>query len=375
MSAELPDDLKAALEAGALGMPTQPGRIDAALESYFGDDETRTRASHMNLAVYTEDPGTLMLNHERLQKLTYEHACRALLIAIMHDSSAPVAVQTWITAHCHLDPKGEKSVCSEQASFLLSGNCQALVSNVVFSHLQSDLPLVMWWQGELTDSFTRSLYSRIDRLIVDSSPWENAASQFKQLLEALVLKGSRMAIWRDNQLLFHDLAYTRGYFHRLAIAHAFDDPRAESQLLPSLSSVRICYTKGHRTAAVYLAAWISTQLEARLIEAADDSFQLHGHTEFTLTIDEQDGSHPIEEISMKSPNSSVRVSPDEHGEYLTILSEFPDGSKTDVLPGPDESDESLVSEILMRGGNNLLLKKILPRFIEMIGEQPEERRD
>ena len=76
--------------------------------------------------------------------------------------------RAWIQAHCQINRRGEKSVCSEQISFFLTGRSPGLLRNVVFAHLDSDLPLAFWWRGEFSDAFEERLYSRIDRLLFGS---------------------------------------------------------------------------------------------------------------------------------------------------------------------------------------------------------------
>ena len=74
--------------------------------------------------------------------------------------------------------------------------------NTVFAHLDSDLPLVFWWQGELSDVFEERLYSRIDRFIFDSRHWSRPETQFLRL-NAAIGDG-------DGSFIPHDLSYTRG---------------------------------------------------------------------------------------------------------------------------------------------------------------------
>ena len=65
-------------------------------------------------------------------------------------------LRAWITAHCHL-AHGRKSVCCEQIAFYLTGKVTGRFRNTVFAHLNSDLPLVFWWQGELSEILTERL--------------------------------------------------------------------------------------------------------------------------------------------------------------------------------------------------------------------------
>ena len=44
-----------------------------------------------------------------------------------------------------------------------------MIPNIVFAHLDSDLPLYLWWQGDLTQNFDERFYSVMDLLFVDSA--------------------------------------------------------------------------------------------------------------------------------------------------------------------------------------------------------------
>src|SRR6266536_2817480 len=76
-------------------------------------------------------------------KLTHNHPCRAIVIE--SDCSAKEnRGDAWISSHCHVSHVGSKQVCSEQISFLLRGGGTTLLPNIVFSHLDSDLPFYLW---------------------------------------------------------------------------------------------------------------------------------------------------------------------------------------------------------------------------------------
>ncbi|MEY2498112.1 MAG: hypothetical protein QOD12_1668, partial [Verrucomicrobiota bacterium] len=123
------------------------GKIDRQLKNLWDESGgAMTRASLINLAIYSEAPGSLAANTELIAKITENHACRAIVIGA-NPAAKENRVEAWISAHCHVSSAGSKQVCSEQLSFLVEGASTALLSNIVFSHLDSDLPLYLWWQG------------------------------------------------------------------------------------------------------------------------------------------------------------------------------------------------------------------------------------
>src|SRR5438034_6985823 len=133
-------------ETYSLGVPAEISRIDQALKKLWREGEgAMTRASLMNLAVYSETPGSLQKNTQLMARITENHACRAIIIEADCDA-ADDHVSAWISAHCHVSSVGSKQVCSEQISFLLKGGCTIQLPSIVLSNLDSDLPLYFWWQ-------------------------------------------------------------------------------------------------------------------------------------------------------------------------------------------------------------------------------------
>ncbi|MDP1590667.1 MAG: hypothetical protein Q8M07_23135, partial [Prosthecobacter sp.] len=62
----MPSTLPSDSDLGRLGLETPIARIDRALKEIWNDDEAKTRASLINLAIYTEDSAILAANNELL---------------------------------------------------------------------------------------------------------------------------------------------------------------------------------------------------------------------------------------------------------------------------------------------------------------------
>src|SRR6266487_6488616 len=113
--------MPAAAETYSLGAPVEIGKIEQELKKLWREGEgAMTRASLMNLAVYSEEPGSLTRNTRLLARITENHACRAIVIGA-DPRAKNDRMEAWISAHCHLSRAGTKRVCSEQISFLLEG--------------------------------------------------------------------------------------------------------------------------------------------------------------------------------------------------------------------------------------------------------------
>jgi len=368
MDVTIPESLSEALKEELFGEETPLAEIERRLDQYFAVEPGVTRASLMNLAIYTEDPETLPADDESLNQITHDHACRALLLGIVpHEEN--LSVRCWIKARCQLGPDGKGKLCSEQVTFLLGGDCQSCLTNLVFSHLRSDLPLVMWWRGELSNHFQESLYTMIDRLILDSSRWVDPAPQFAKIAQAVNARTGRLSD-RRGQLLVHDLAYTRGHQHRRAVALLFDPPAAR-EYLPVIDRIEIVHAAGHRHTALYLGAWMTRQLGADLVSKHRGYFfyQRTGGAQLTLALVEIANparSGFVTAIVLEGGGGRFEVGTLIDSPLLEIRSRFGAHQTASVLPGPSEGDEDLISEILMRGGSNSLLAQVIPRVTAML---------
>ncbi len=343
------------------------GSIDKELRKLWEQDDARTNASLMNFAVYSEAPGALEKNSRAIQTLTAEHACRALLIGI--DRDAPEAsIRAWITAHCHLS-HGKKSVCCEQISFALTGKATGRLRNTVFAHLASDLPLIFWWQGELSPIFEDRLYSLVDRFVFDSSEWADPAGSFGKLVDAI------SGATRD--LVVQDLAWTRSFQFRVSVAALFDDPLVLAAL-PEIDSVRIVHHPDHRGSALQMLAWLAVQgqwrdgMELDLAVARKSgnkegfSFESQGGKAISAELVSDPESAPLGLVELSGGGVTVAVSREAGATHLMRTIEA--AGHVVEAPGPVDPDDpaGLIGEQLARGGKNSLFQKILPRFRQFL---------
>src|ERR1044072_3014968 len=135
----------------SLGQPVALNEIGGALKKFWQEGEgAMTRASLVNLAVYSEEPGSLEKNTRLMARITENHACRALVIGANRESKEN-SVEAWVNAHCHVSHAGGKQICSEQISFLLAGPCVQWLPRIVFFHLGSALPLYLCWHASFPE--------------------------------------------------------------------------------------------------------------------------------------------------------------------------------------------------------------------------------
>jgi len=169
--------MPAVIETFSLGAPVEIGKIEKELKKLWAEGEgAMTRASLINLAVYSEKSNSLGENTQLMSQLTENHACRAIVIEA-NRMAAENQAEAWISAHCHVSRAGSRQICSEQVSFRLGGPCTALLTSIVFSHLDSDLPFYLWWQAEFRAPMDPLLWSWVDHLIYDSQTWQDTKAQ------------------------------------------------------------------------------------------------------------------------------------------------------------------------------------------------------
>ena len=344
-----------------LGKEVPIEKVERELRLLWEADDARTNASLINLAIYSEDETALVDNSNIIRELTREHACRALLIGLDRDNT-DVGVKSWINAHCHL-AHGQKSVCCEQIAFHLTGHSRGRFRNTIFAHVQSDLPLIFWWQGNLSNIFSESLYRRIDRLVVDSSNWEKPLEQFDKIGEAI----------DKVNLVVQDLSWTRTYHFRLAIAALYDDLTLTDSL-DKINQIKLVVNPENRLSGLQLIAWFTTmagwQRAQDLISDKEhlDSYRFSNMKGNLVDVEilEEESSAPIGKIEILAGNIKVMVSRETNSKYLHQRLE--NGSHVVDVHGPADSDSKadLVTDQLSRGGKNSLFKRVLPMFMELL---------
>jgi glucose-6-phosphate dehydrogenase assembly protein OpcA len=340
-----------------LGQEVPVSGIEKALAELWENDEASTKATLLNLVCFSTKAGSLLENDRVAAELTRDHACRVLLI----EATPGTETRAWISAHCHLSG-GKKSVCSEQIALLLDRERPGLARNTLLALLPSDVPVVLWWQGPLDDAFEPGLYSHVDRLLVDSAGWEFSETprQLAKLEEAREKMGRPFAM--------HDLAWTRTYQFRIALAALFDHPHAQA-LMHGLRRVDILAGTGYRACGALLAAWIARSLGWTPAGALPEGWKFRKATgemvEFFCV--ESEDSAPVGRLELRGPAGAVAISRSKGDCHLCASIE--DGAHLPplMLPAHADSIPSLVAEMLSRGGKNSLYASVLPVMLEMDG--------
>ena len=339
------------------GIPVEIGRIDQELGKLWeGTGDKKTRASLINLVIYSEDPDSMRDNTELLATMASQHAFRAILI-LADPKAQTSSASAWISAHCHLAGKGE--ICSEQITFRLDGEAATALPSVVFSHLDSDLPLCFWTQVEFREPLDEQLWLWVDRLIYDSLAWEHPARQF-----ALA---KRIAACADSGTELCDLNWSRLHNWRIALANLFDHSVA-LRCLEKISLLRVACGAGARTTALLLAGWLASQLGWKLETLLSENFfqARAGHRiEFEIATSGEGG---LVSVELSGAGFSFRLARDPVSGFLAA--ELRAAGMPDLrlaLGSSQERDADILLAELGRSGRHPLYPKAVAAIEPLLG--------
>jgi glucose-6-phosphate dehydrogenase assembly protein OpcA len=325
-----------------LGVEVPLGKIDKTLKDLWDTDQDKTKSSLINLAIYSEEEERMEENCKLLEHLSSEHACRAIMI-MSKPEEEPAIARAWLNAICH-PYQGKQQVCSEQLSFYLRGGDANHVMNIVFAHLDSDLPLVVYWQESLQYFLSERFFSSIHTLMVDSERWIDARAEFELLLK---IRGC------GKKLDLRDMSWTRTHYIRTALAIAFQSVNSQV-LLGQLDQVVLNYGSQNRVAALLLIAWMTSRLEAKVAKQGNDlELILKNGKKVKIAVNEVECKYPIRSLELSSAEGSVKLERLVDDISLIHIKVNVGGyHQEECLPADVESDEELICQQLARFGGN-----------------------
>ncbi len=345
------------------GLPVEIGKIDRELKKLWQDsDHVATRASRLNLVIYSAAEHSIRANTAAVEQITREHALRAILLSAKPQTTGN-RVRAWINAHCQLSRSGQKQRCSEQIAFQFEGDARdlGLIPNIVFSHLDGDLPLYLWWQGAFPCVPDKRLMDWVDRLIFDSADWTDTVSQVA-IVERLAAD-SRL----ENAL--GDLNWGRITGWRIALAQFFDAPEARAAL-DDLTEIEIDHAPGARLTATLLAGWLASQLDWTPQPGSADSlvFDAAGQRVDVRLFEKGGPALTRVHLKMKSGAEFV-VTRDANSKYLSASSRLDASGREgkQMLPIGAEDTADLVSDELSYAGGHRCYRKALRAVAELQG--------
>jgi len=340
------------------GIPVPIGAIERELGRLWEESgESKTRASMINLAIYNEKEGSLERNSAIINGIAGDHAMRAILIQADPKAEGSNA-EAWITMHCYLRGAQGGQVCSEQVAFQLEGQAARSLQSVVFSHLDSDLPLALWWQADFHPPIDGKLWRWVDRLLFDSRHWKNPKEQFDLV--------SQIAGLAETRTVLCDLNWARSLPVRQALAGIFDTPGTlpELQLIESL---HLDHAPSHRTTALLLVGWLADRLGWKLTATGDHAHFLDskGKT-VTATLKETEGAS-ISRLRLTSESSTFEVAREIGSDlYVTTAEGKALLPVNRMVRAPKEETKEILLAELARGGRHPLYMKAVKAIHDLL---------
>ncbi len=339
-------------DSSLLGQPVEVGQITRELKNLWDSSSgVDTRASLVNFVVHASGVESVESNTHLISQFMREHACRAVLIVTTPDS--PTAeVKAWINAHCHLSRAGAKQVCCEQITIQLAGAAERQLPTVLFANLDSDLPLYLWWQGELHEPLGDQILTWVDRLIFDSRDWRQPKEQFALLQQARKRSNSHMILC--------DLDWTRTLHLRQAVAQTFDHPENLAQI-PKIKRLNVSHAPGYRSTALLFAAWIAVQLRWELKSRGGGrwTFRSAHQEEIVCELQSVPGA-PIGACEAASDEASVSIQRDAGSPFYRADVRLSDGRAFQpLMPAGGDGIACLLDDELTFGGRHKVYLKTL----------------
>jgi glucose-6-phosphate dehydrogenase assembly protein OpcA len=341
------------------GIPVPIGGIERELGRLWeASGEGKTRASLINLAVYSENPESLRENTSIIQSIAGEHAMRAILIQA-NPSAAESTAEAWISMNCYLRGAKGGEVCSEQISFNLAGEAARSLQSVVFSHLDSDLPLVLWWQSGFRNPLDGKLWRWVDRLLFDSASWNDPSRQF-QLIHGI-------ADLTESRTVLCDLNWARSLPVRQALAGIFDCP----ETLPELGKIRslhLDHAPGNRTTALLLTGWLADRLGWHLtLDGSTPQFQDASGGIVTLFLKKVDGAS-ISRLQLSSDAAEFEVRREHDSDlYVSAARGTTVPCTSRMVRAPREETKEILLAELARGGRHPLYQRAVRAVEALMG--------
>jgi len=251
------DDLLAKATSGE-ELPVDASSIEKTLAELWRNkkegDTAVTRAALWNVVAHTTSP-----EHQSQASEVLSLASAAVpqrTIVIRADPSAPTEMTSWISANCHLVGEG-KQVCSEEIAIVAGGERVPRVPPLVAALLIPDMPVAVWWMGDLPDAggtYVESLLEPADRLIVDSAWFDKPAD-----LELVA------SVAAHTTTLPADLNWIRLDEWRAAAAAVFDPPAMRPRLqeiraVKIVANGQITPYFGDQVESLLFASWLSSQI-------------------------------------------------------------------------------------------------------------------
>jgi glucose-6-phosphate dehydrogenase assembly protein OpcA len=173
---------------------------------------------------------------ETLAGMAERHPSRTLLL-IPHPEQED-GLDAVVSVRCF--PIGDRAICGEVVELTLRGSRASAPASIVLPLLISDLPVFCRWRGQPPFGATEfeQLVGIADRLVVDSTEWDDLPSAYGQLAELF------------DRIAVSDIAWERTERWRSLLA----------SLWPGIRDVKTIRVHGTRAQGYLLDGWLRSRL-------------------------------------------------------------------------------------------------------------------
>jgi glucose-6-phosphate dehydrogenase assembly protein OpcA len=289
-----------------------------------------TMAQVLNLLVRAHSQAAANSYTQDVDAITGSHPARVITM-LTDPNEDDMPVQAWVSIHCQVPPAGGRQVCCEQIWVAAGSGTVRQVPAAVIPLILPELPVFLWWpQGSPFDDYLfRQLGESLDRLIVDSSTFENPEGDLAKMTGRLAndwqkiactdMNWGRLIMWREMVAQFFDGAALRPYLDRIRrVTIDFSYPTGSAA----------GRTPVNRAQALLLAGWLASRLGWQPVEPVYQMLRADGN------------SPPAAQLSLVCAGDlvSMLLRPIEHasdvpGDLLAVKLEVP-GADPD---GPPEA--------------------------------------
>jgi len=221
-------------------------------------DATASEGAHPNLrtSVMTHiawaPPEWQLAAEETLAGMAERHPSRTLLLVPRPDEADGLDALISIRSF----PVGDRAVCGEVIELTLRGKRAEAPASLALPLLISDLPVFLRWRGlpEWDSAAFGQLVGIVDRLIVDSTEWDDLPVPYGRLAELF----DRVAV--------SDIAWERTERWRSLLA----------SLWPEIDDVRTIRVHGTAAQGYLIAGWLRSRLRHPIALELDVHERLQG---------------------------------------------------------------------------------------------------
>ena len=218
---------------------TTVSEVERQLSSLRAEAEGTAQRTAVMTHMAWVPPGWEEAALDTLSGLQERHPSRT--IVLLPDPGGPDQIDAVIAMRCFSMPGQERTICSEVITLHLLGSRTVAPASVVLPLLIPDLPAFLRWRGQpqFGDTEFEGLVDVVDRLIVDSTEWDDLPAAYERFTGVFERTAASDIAWERTERWRHQLA----------------------SLWPGIADLRRIKVRGTAAQAHLIAGWLRSRLE------------------------------------------------------------------------------------------------------------------